>query len=82
MLGRAAPMSEAKTAYSTSALAEQVAGELRGSASLEIVGVNSLEDASADQIMFITDAALVERWADAQAVAAGSRHGRTSHRGR
>ena len=70
-------MSEAKTMYTTSSLAEQVAGELRGSASLEIVGINNLEDASADQIMFITDAALADRWADAQAGAAGYRHGRT-----
>jgi len=40
MRGRAAPPSEAKTVYTTSALAEQVAGELRGSASLEIVSVD------------------------------------------
>lgn len=33
-------MSEAKTVYTTSALAEQVAGELHGSARLEIVSVN------------------------------------------
>ena len=63
-------MSEAKTVYTTSALAEQVAGELRGSANLEIVGVNALDDASADQITFIADAAHAERWADAQAGAA------------
>ena len=63
-------MSEEKTAYTTSALAEQVAGELRGIANLEIVGVNALDDASADQITFITDAAHAARWADAQAGAA------------
>ncbi len=63
-------MNEAKTVYTTSALAEQVAGELRGSANLEIVGVNALDDASSDQITFITDAAHAERWADSQAGAA------------
>lgn len=63
-------MSEARPVYTTSALAEQVAGELRGSANIEIVGVNALDDATADQITFITDAAHAERWADAQAGAA------------
>ncbi len=63
-------MSELKTVYTTSALAERVAGELRGSPTLQIVGVNALNEASADQITFITDTAHAERWADVQAGAA------------
>ena len=68
-------MSEPKTVYTTSALAEQVAGELRGSSALQIVGVNALDEASADQITFILDAAHAERWADASAGAALVSHG-------
>ncbi len=63
-------MSDLKTVYTTSALAERVAGELRGSPDLQIVGVNALDEASADQITFITDTAHAERWADVQAGAA------------
>ena len=68
-------MSEPKPVYTTSALAERVAGELRGSADLQIVGVNALDEASADQITFIANAAHAERWTDAQAGAALVSHG-------
>ncbi len=63
-------MSEPKTMYTTSALAERVAGELRGSPDVQIVGVNALDEASSDQITFIADTAHAERWADVQAGAA------------
>ena len=42
---------------------------------LEVVGVNALDDASADQITFILDAAHAERWANASAGAALVSHG-------
>ena len=68
-------MSEPRPVYTTSALAERVAGELHGSAVLHIVGDNALDEASADQITFMIDAAHAELWTDAQAGAAVVSHG-------
>lgn len=57
-------------AFHTGALAELVAGELVGPANLPIRGVNSLADATSDQLTFIVDAANAQRWASSAAVAA------------
>ena len=66
----AATMSSIKTNFTTGSLAKRVNGELRGPDDLQIVGINALEDASADQITYIGDSEHASRWANARAGAA------------
>ncbi len=63
-------MSNVTNAYTTSDLAERVGGELSGRGDLQIVGVNSMEDAKPQEITFIADARHCQCWQNAQAGAA------------
>lgn len=56
--------------FTTGSLAQRVNGELQGREDLQIVGLNSIEDASADQITFIGNSEHAKLWADASAGAA------------
>jgi UDP-3-O-[3-hydroxymyristoyl] glucosamine N-acyltransferase len=56
--------------YTTADLAQRVSGDLRGRPDLPIVGVNSLGDATEQEITFIADEAHARQWADARAGAA------------
>ncbi|MHC4767565.1 MAG: UDP-3-O-(3-hydroxymyristoyl)glucosamine N-acyltransferase [Planctomycetota bacterium] len=56
--------------YTTADLAQRVSGELRGRPDLPIAGVNSLGEATEQEITFISDEAHARRWVDARAAAA------------
>jgi UDP-3-O-[3-hydroxymyristoyl] glucosamine N-acyltransferase len=56
--------------YTTGDLAARVSGELRGRSDLSIRGINSMEDASAQEITFIADLHHARRWPQVRARAA------------
>lgn len=66
----AATMSSKILNFTTGSLAQRVNGELQGREDLQIIGVNAIEDACADQITFICNSEHATLWADAKAGAA------------
>ncbi|MCZ6445046.1 MAG: UDP-3-O-(3-hydroxymyristoyl)glucosamine N-acyltransferase [Planctomycetota bacterium] len=63
-------MNSTTTVYTTSDLAQRVAGELRGRGDIQIVGVNSMDEATAEEITFIADTSHAGRWREVAAGAA------------
>jgi UDP-3-O-[3-hydroxymyristoyl] glucosamine N-acyltransferase len=55
------------TGHTAGSVAELVKGRLEGPAALPVRGLNSLADASPDQMTFIVDAANANRWASSKA---------------
>ncbi|MHC4413900.1 MAG: UDP-3-O-(3-hydroxymyristoyl)glucosamine N-acyltransferase [Planctomycetota bacterium] len=63
-------MKRVTTECTTADLAEHVSGELRGRSDLPIVGINSMDEATTDQITFIADSLHARRWPEVRARAA------------
>ena len=55
------------TEYSTGWLAEHVGGELHGPTSVAIRGINTLDEASPDEITLISNAGYARRWVESRA---------------